>query len=70
MTSLTSTLNPEALETLFAKDPFELSRDDLAQIVSAMRAHRDLWAKEEAAAKAKGRRPSHRAPITLGDLGL
>jgi len=72
-----SEADPASLDELFARDPLELTNDDLESIASELRDHRGLWgiADEEAKNKKKGtpRGPSKAVPeggISLDDLDL
>ena len=72
-----SEADPASLDELFARDPLELTNDDLDSIASDLRGHRGLWivADDEAKNKKKGtpRGPSTPVPeggISLDDLDL
>lgn len=45
------------LAELIDKDPLELTRSDIDVLVAEFRRKREEWAKEEAAARASGKRP-------------
>lgn len=70
--------DPKSLDELFNADPLELTDEDLDTLVAEYRANRELWAKEEAAAKTQGRarRPKEykqkipKGQLSLSDIGL
>ena len=76
MTELTP--QPEqSIPALFAKDPDDLTSEDIAAITSHLRSQRETWVMEKARAKAAGTRPNYRvltkeatAKLSLDDIEL
>ncbi len=56
MTSPLTEADPDSLNELFSRDPLELSDADIDRIVAKEREVSAIWAAEEAAAHAAGRR--------------
>jgi len=67
-----SEADPASLDELFARDPLELTNDDLDAIASELRDHRRLWvvADEEAKNKKKGTPRGTRKPVPEGGISL
>jgi len=51
---------PLSLDELFDRDPLELTKQNIDQIILAFRNQRKTWEAEETAAKVTGRKPSSR----------
>ncbi len=67
--------DPRSIDELLAADPLSLSDDDVDKIVAEHRENRALWAKEDSAAQAEGRKRKKvykpvQGKLSLADLGL
>jgi hypothetical protein len=76
-TQFVSQVSPRALSELFAKDPEELSDQDLDHIVCELRKQRETFAADEAAKAMKPKKPravstskAEVQQLSLEDLGL
>lgn len=70
--ALLSEVTTDQLEELFARDPADLTREDVATIVRGLRQRRASWAQEEQSAQSAGRRARPKAakvPLTLAEIG-
>lgn len=56
---------PESIDELMSRDPMELTKDDIAKIVSILREQRKFWNVKQSAPKAK---PA--GPISLDQLKI
>jgi hypothetical protein len=63
-----SEASSESLSELFAKDPLELTTEDISRVVSELRAQRERWM----VAEKKGRAPKAETKVItdLSELGL
>lgn len=64
LTTSTSPLTeaePDSLDELMARDPMQLTEQNINVVVTALRKQRISWESEEASAKSKGKRPSAKA---------
>ncbi len=68
--------DPSIMDELFARDPLELSNDDVDKITEKLRAERVLWENSDQEAKNKKKRTPRgikravpEGGITLDDLG-
>lgn len=68
--------DPISLDELFDRDPLELTKANIEQIIQSFRAQRLTWEQEEKAAAKTGRKPSTKiskeaaAKLTLSSLDL
>lgn len=58
------------LNALFAKDPLDYTKADITGIVVSLRKARGRYVKEEASAKADGRKPNHTKNLDGATLDL
>lgn len=67
-----SEADPSSLDELFARDPLDLTNDDLESIASELRDHRGLWivADEEAKNKKTGTPRGKATPVPEGGIRL
>lgn len=73
LTSPLQEVSKDSLSELFARDPLELSDQDISRIVVELRAQRSKFIIKEAAAKAKPKKPkidTAELDSLFADLGL
>lgn len=67
-----SEADPSSLDELFARDPLDLTKDDLDSIASELRDHRGLWivADEQAKDKKTSTPRGKSTPVPEGGINL
>ena len=57
-------VDPESLNELIARDPLELTSQNIKTIVTQLRAQRILWEREEASSKKTGKRANAKKALS------
>jgi hypothetical protein len=65
-----SEASPDSLSELFARNPLQLSDQDIGKIVSELRRQREKWQVDEGKPKAKKASKAVKLDVSLDDLGI